>query len=62
MKKIKLSLTPEQARLVEDVVSNRMIGLYDGATDEERAQLDRDYKALEAVWRELVNATAKVSA
>jgi len=59
MKTIKLTLTEKQARLIEDVISNRMIGLYDGATDEERAELDKEYAALEAVWNKLINAPKK---
>jgi hypothetical protein len=62
MKKVKISLTVEQANLVEDVISNRMVRIYDGATDEERAELEKNYKALEAVWKSLIIATAKVSA
>jgi hypothetical protein len=56
MKRVKLSLTVEQARLVEDVISNYMTGLYDSATDEERAKLDETYKSLDTVWRALVKA------
>jgi hypothetical protein len=62
MKKVKISLTVEQANLVEDVISNRMVRIYDGANDEERAELEKNYKALEAVWKSLIIATAKVSA
>jgi len=65
MKKVKISLTVEQANLVEDVISNRMVRIYDGATEwsaEERAELEKNYKALEAVWKSLIIATAKVSA
>jgi hypothetical protein len=54
MKTIKLTLTEKQARLLEEIVSNRMIGLYDGATDEERAELDKEYKALEVVWHKII--------
>ena len=54
MKTIKLTLTEKQARLLEDIISNRMIGLYDGATDEERVELDEEYKALEVMWHKLI--------
>ena len=54
MKTVKLTLTEKQARLIEEIISNRMIGLYDGATDEERAELDEEYKALEVVWRKII--------
>jgi hypothetical protein len=63
MKTIKLTLTVEQANLVEDVISNRMVRIYDGATEwsaEERAELEKSYKALEAVWKSLIIATSKV--
>lgn len=60
MKTIKLTLTVEQANLVEDVISNRMVRIYDNANDEERAELEKNYKALEAVWKSLIIATSKV--
>ncbi len=60
MKTIKLTLTVEQANLVEDVISNRMVRIYDNANDEERAELEKSYKALEAVWKSLIIATSKV--
>jgi len=59
MKTIKITLTEKQARLIEDVVSNRMVSLYDGAADEERTELDEEYKALEAVWVKLINVPKK---
>jgi DNA-binding MarR family transcriptional regulator len=62
MKKVQVSLTLEQANLVEDVLSSRMIRIYDGATDEERAELEKTYKALNAVVMEIALATARVSA
>jgi hypothetical protein len=60
-KKIKLSLTVEQACYVEDAISNRMVGLYDGATDGERAQLDKEYAALQTVWRSIVDAVNRTA-